>query len=174
MNYNKFKKFLLIFGIFSMCCLVFSSFRTPHPFYVSVSELKYNSKSKQLSISCRVFANDIEEVFNKENKQKFDLLAKQNQEKSNVFFENYFKKKFIVSVNNKVLNLIYVGFEQEEEAIWVYFKLENIAPFKKVTIDNTILYNVFSEQNNIIHFYYDNNRQSNKLTNPESKHEFNF
>lgn len=174
MKSNKYKKFLVIFVIFSMYHALFSSFVAPHPFYVSVSELRYNSKNKLLSVSCRVFANDMEEVLKKNTKQSFDLLDKKNQEKSNIFFENYFKKNFTVNINNKILNLTYVGFEQEEEAIWVYLKLENIAAFKKVTVDNTILYDYFSEQSNIIHFYYDNNRQSNKLSNPDSKHEFNF
>lgn len=174
MKSNKYKKYLVIFVIFSMYHCLFSSFMAPHAFYVSVSELKYNSKSKQLSISCRVFANDMEACLKKQSKQNIDLLSAKDKQKVDEFLQTYFKKNFVVSVTNKNLNLIYVGFEQEEEAIWVYFKCEKVSGFKQISIDNKILYDQLPEQNNIIHFYYDDNRKSNKLANPESKHVFSF
>ena len=41
-----------------------------HPFYISITEINHNAKDKTLEISCKMFAEDLEETLNKNYKTK--------------------------------------------------------------------------------------------------------
>lgn len=171
---NKFTHFCSIFLLFSIYYALFSSFIAPHPFYVSVTEVKYTSKTKLLSVSCRVFANDLEDALKKTNNISIDILDKKNKAEVDKLINSYFKKRFIIYQKNKPLALQYVGFEQEEEGIWIYYKLDKCPPIKQAKVINSILYDFIPDQSNLIHFYVDENRKSNKLSNPAKEHSFIF
>ena len=48
-----------------------------HPFYISITEINHNAKDKTLEISCKMFAEDLEETLDKNYKTEVDLsLAK--------------------------------------------------------------------------------------------------
>ncbi len=50
-----------------------------HPFYVSVTEINHNAKEQTLEISCKMFAEDLEEILKKNYKTAIDLSAEKPQ-----------------------------------------------------------------------------------------------
>lgn len=46
-----------------------------HPFYVSVTEVAHNPKTKNLEISCKIFFNDLETALEKQSNSQLDILA---------------------------------------------------------------------------------------------------
>ncbi len=46
---------------------------SPHPLYISVTEINHNAKDKILEVSCKIFTNDFETVLEKIAKTKVDL-----------------------------------------------------------------------------------------------------
>ena len=55
-----------------------------HPFYVSVTEVEYSSKTKEVGISVKVFPDDLEESLRKFNGNKYDVV--QGDKKKSVLF----------------------------------------------------------------------------------------
>jgi hypothetical protein len=136
-----------------------------HPYYVSVSELEWNSKDKQVEISFKLFTDDFEEALRQPG-VKTDLLkgdAAQNKDR----IQTYIRKHFQIRINDKPVTLQIVGYENDQEATWSYFQTPFPEPPAKIEIANTILYESKKEQVNIVHLKSSDKRKSFRLVNPE-------
>lgn len=140
-----------------------------HPVYVSVTEIEHNAKENSLEISCKIFTSDLEAVLRKSNKIKVDLLAPSDKKAMETLVSNYIQQHLKISVNEKPLQLSFVGYEQNEETIQSYFQIDNVKSIKSMEVQNNILYEYKSEQISIIHVIVDGKRRSTKLNNPEDR-----
>lgn len=162
----------LFFGLFLL--LTFSFSIKKHPFYLSVVDIKYETKQKALQVSVRLFTNDLEDALRKTNKKNIDLLnPKIKSEMDSVLF-HYIKERLQISLNSKGQTLTYIGYEKEEESIWTYLEIKKTALPKKINITNKLLYDFLPQQINIIHAEINGVKKSSKITNPDSKIEFSF
>jgi len=163
----KFVKVLLL-------AFVFLSFTSKHPFYLSVTDMKYNAKEKSLQTSVKLFTNDLEEALKKIYKQPVDLINVKDKEAINKLLDDYIKKHLSVKVGGKPQKLNFVGFEHEEEAIWIYLEYQNCPLPKKIEIENTLLYDFIKTQINIVNIEVNGLKKSSKVTNPEKSLIFEF
>jgi hypothetical protein len=60
-----------------------------------------------------------------------------------------------------------LGFEREGEATWCYLEVKNIPLVKRIDIQNSILYDSFSDQINLMHVTVKGVRKSGKVVYPE-------
>ncbi|MBD0298559.1 MAG: hypothetical protein ICV84_25725, partial [Flavisolibacter sp.] len=60
-----------------------------HPFYVSVTEINHNSKEKTLEISCKAFAEDMEDILKKNYKTTVDLENANQKTQNNKLVNDY-------------------------------------------------------------------------------------
>jgi hypothetical protein len=86
-----------------------------HPFYVSVTEMNYNAKSKSFEISCKMFAEDVEEVLKQNYKAAVDLESEKQQVQNNQMINDYLVKHLTFTFDSKPVTFRYVGFEKEKE-----------------------------------------------------------
>ncbi len=133
-----------------------------HPFYVSVTEINYKSNTKSLEISCKMFAEDIEQVLKLKYNKSLSLTNDAQKEQNNKFLNDYLTKHLFINTDAKLLNLKFVGFEKDRESIYCYFEVDEVAPFKKVVVRNNILTDYKDEQINILHIIYNGDRKSGK------------
>ena len=70
--------------------------------------------------------------------------------------------------------MLYLGFEKDNDVIYSYFQVDNIASVKKIVIINNILHEMFTDEVNLMHVIVGGKRKSMKLDYPETKAEFNF
>jgi hypothetical protein len=140
-----------------------------HPFYVSVTDISHNQKTKSLEISSKIFFDDLESDIEKENNLRIDILKPQNKELINDLIAKYLKKHIQIKVNGKITSLKYLGYEIQEEAIWCYLEANNINKVNLIEVDNNVLYNLHKEQINMLNVIINGKRQSIKLDNPVGK-----
>src|SRR5687767_6761851 len=57
-------------GLFLLLC----AYSPPHKYYLSNTEIRIDTLKKTMSISCRVFSDDLEEALKKKQSKKPDLL----------------------------------------------------------------------------------------------------
>lgn len=141
----------------------------PHPFYVSVTELKYNSQKSSIEISCKMFSNDLEDALKKTNGKPIDLLNPKNKPEVEKLLFNYIANRLTIQVNGKTEKYGYIGYEKEEEAIWTYLEITHCQKPQNISIENKLLYDFLKEQINIVHFESGTYKESSKVTNPDSK-----
>jgi hypothetical protein len=159
-------------GVTLFLALCFLSFK--HPFYLSVTEMKYNPKEKAIETSVKIFTNDLEDALRKIHKQPVDLINGKNTEALNGYLNSYLEKHLALKINGQVQKFSFVGFEKEEEAVWIFLEYKNCPVPKKVVVENSILYDHISAQTNIVHFDLNGKKSSSKVSAPEKSLSFEF
>ncbi|HSB91600.1 MAG TPA: DUF6702 family protein [Flavitalea sp.] len=139
-----------------------------HPFYISVTEINHNAAEKSLEISCKIFTEDLENVLNKTANPKIELSNPKSKEQANRLIGQYLHAHLQLRVNGQPVTMELLGFEEEREATWTYLQVNNVTNVKKIEIVDSILYDSFAEQINLVHVTVSGNRKSSKVNNPES------
>jgi hypothetical protein len=145
-----------------------------HPFYVSVTEIKHNERSKGLEISSKIFYDDLEAVLEKDYKVKVDILNPVNRANVDAIIADYFNKHFHLVVEGRKVPLKYLGYEIEDEAAWCYFEVPKVARVKNIRVVNNVLFEQHASQINMLHVIIKGVRRSTKLDNPQDKADFQF
>jgi hypothetical protein len=145
-----------------------------HPFYISVTEINHNAKEKSVEISCKVFAEDLEEILKTTYNRKVDLSNERDQALNDKNIAGYFSHNFNLVLDGKPVKPTYIGFEKEKEAVYCYFEVPNVSSVKKIEMSNSILYDFTDKQINIIHVTVKGNRKSSKLDYPNKQVAFTF
>ena len=158
-----------------LAALVLSSASpVPHPFHVSVVEVEHNATDKTLEISCKIFTDDFETTLAKNYNTKVDLTNPPNKAAMDSLVKKYIFSHLTLKVNGKPVTMSYVGFENEAEAAYGYIQVDNIASVTKIELINTIMFDKFDDQVNIMHIKVNGNRKSTKLNYPDKETSFSF
>lgn len=143
-----------------------------HPFYLSVTEMKYNEKNKSMEIACKMFTNDLEGALKKTTGKKVDIInPKEKKEVEKILFE-YITKRLSINLNGKSTTLKYIGYEKEEDVIWTYMEIEKCEKPKQLNINTSLLYDYIKDQINLVSFEMAGNKQSSKVSNPTKEIKF--
>ena len=124
-----------------------------HPFYVSITDIKYNKVEGRIELSQKVFWDDLEIELTEIHKKPINILKPGSKKELNGMIGQYFLSSNEVIINGKEINLEYLGYEVEEDAVWVFLEGGNAEVPEKVKIRNTVLFGSFQSQQNIINFY---------------------
>jgi hypothetical protein len=124
-----------------------------HPFFISLTEMRYNPESKKMEIAQKIFWDDLEVALASEFKEKVDFLKPKDKAKLESQVKTYLLKHNQVWVNGKSVTLTYLGYEVEEDAAWFYLESSVVELPKSVEVQNTLLLKDFEGQQNIVHVY---------------------
>jgi hypothetical protein len=163
--------------LLTVICLFLTetSFTDPmHRFYLSLTEVRVDTKKQTLDVSCKLFTDDLEDVLIRKYGKKVDIATSSKNKDVQNLITKYITENFKLNIGGKLIILNFVGFETETDATWIYLEA---VPFKekgRVNILNTLLYDYLPEQSNLINFYWDDEEKSAKLMNPEKMVELKF
>lgn len=136
-------------GGLSLLFLLFSfSLTARHPFHTSVTELFFNAKEKSWEVSIKLFQDDLETTLTAYTNRPFKFSFEKEADK---VIEAYLRKHFGVQVN-KVLQTPYryLGFETQNDAIWVYLEIPTDQDLSGVYLENSLLIDSFEDQTNLV------------------------
>lgn len=145
-----------------------------HPFYLSVSEMKYNSESMRMELSVKIFIDDFENSLHKVYGQSINLTFPKDTMLRDQMVEEYIQKNLLLSINGKPCAIQFLGLEKESEAVWCYFESDPCENPNTVQIINTLLYQQVEGQINIMHVTVGKQRKSLKVDQPDSVVNFSF
>jgi len=160
--------------IWLCAAVLFVSFASPHPYFLSMTEIKYKAASSSLEVSVKVFTNDMEEAMRKTYNTDVNLFKPKNQDMENRLVSDYVRKHVLISVNGKPVAMQMVGYEKEEDAVWVFMESGRVEKPTKIEVDDKLLYAYFPEQINMVSTEVGTSKQSAKASNPDSKFSFSF
>lgn len=163
----------LVILMLGICFLVLASFVT-HPYYVSVTELEYRPAQKEIQIACKIFTDDLEDALKAETKKQISISDDKDKAAKQQLIFKYLQSHLKILVDGKAVAYEMIGYELEQEAAWNYLVIKNVAPFKKVTVSNDVLYSLRDGQINILHFKNNGERKSFRLNAPETNYTFNW
>jgi hypothetical protein len=145
-----------------------------HPFFVGVTEIQHNAKDRTLEISVKLFSDDFEKALAKVNNSAVDLNNPKDSVKTNKMVAAYLQQHLILNVDGKSVQMEFIGYEKEREATWCFMQVDNIPSVNKLAIINSLLYDAFEQQINLMHVTVNGERKSTKLAYPDQKAEFVF
>ncbi|RIW18520.1 hypothetical protein D0X99_02205 [Algoriphagus lacus] len=124
-----------------------------HPFFISLTEVRFNPSSKKMEIAQKIFWDDLEVALGENFNEKVDFLNPRDKAKLDRQVKEYLLKHNQIWVNSKPLTLTLLGYEVEEDAAWFYLESSATEVPKSVEVQNTILLDDFDGQQNIVHVY---------------------
>lgn len=136
--------------LFFLALLPLLAFTAAHKFYVSATDIEYNEEKRSLQIISYVFTDDMENLLKTRYNNELFLLKEGEHELADAYLEKYLQDKLKISVNNKPRQFNYIGKEYDKDQLLVYLEVENVEPFTKIAVENTVLTDLFPEQKNVV------------------------
>lgn len=162
------KQLLLLFAV-----LFLSSF-SAHKFYVSVTQIDYVPSKKRVEITSRIFIDDLEKGLNKRFNKKVNLTSTKELPEAEELIKSYLKEKIKISINKKPQNIEFLAREVEGDVLILYTKIAFSKKINTFEIYNSLLTEVYADQQNIVHTNINSNKKSILLTNTELQEKIDY
>ena len=91
----------------------------PHPFHVSVTEINHNGADRSLEVSCKLFVDDFERALSEAYRTRADLINPPSRPAMDSLVRRYMLGHLGLAVNGQPRSWNYVGFEHEQESVYV-------------------------------------------------------
>ena len=124
-----------------------------HKFYVSLTEVRFNSESGRIEVSIRIFPDDLDHALFESEGIHTQLATELETPEADSLLELYLLEHFSLEVNGEPIELEFLGKEPEADAIWCYLESDQVAEPKAYTVYNSILTHTFEDQVNIVQVY---------------------
>lgn len=135
-----------------------------HPLHVSVCEANFNSNQKIFEFSQRIFLDDLELTLNKENNSSLDLTHPKDKMQLDSIIKKYIFQRVRFGIDNKKINLHYIGHEVEEGVYWIYFETPPVKnEINEIEFTNTVLFDYYDDQSTIIQIKIGDKTRSYRL-----------
>ena len=123
---------------------------------------------------CKIFTDDFEKALAQKFRTKVDLGKADMHQAMDSLIKKYLASAVQIKPSGKILQVNYLGYELDKEATYCYFEMANVPSLPKLDVVNTILYDLFDDQMNIIHVTSNGTRKSDKLNYPAKDLSFSF
>jgi hypothetical protein len=143
-----------------------------HPYYLAVTDLKLDERTNRIGGSLKIFVNDLEDAISRVSHKKVDLIRPRDSALVISRLSEYLKTRFVISANGVPYPVKVLGFEREEDIIWIYVEGEPVRDVRTVGIRNTLLYDFLPTQIHILNLSYRDKKWAYKLVCPEKEHSF--
>jgi len=153
---------------------VLSSAFTFHKFYVGVFQVDYFKEKKAVQITARLFIDDLEKALYKKHNKHFYITTKDEVSEANTYIAKYLEEKLKIKINNKAQSLQFLTKEQEENVVICYLKINFKDNIKDLEITNTVLSDIFNEQQNLVHLNINGNKKTILFTNTETNQKLKY
>lgn len=123
-----------------------------HPIHVSITEINWNENTKSLEIAHKIFIDDLENAMEQTFHLRFYLATDKENAETDMFLKKYLAQHFQLQGNGKDLYYHYLGKEYDQQAIWVFAEVQGVRKLKHLQIKNSILVDIYADQDNLLHF----------------------
>ena len=138
--------------------------KNDHKFYVSTTSIVYKEQKQTFEITSQMFIDDMETLLRLDNKY-IKMLPDSNIKLIDELIESSLRTYFQIEINKKNIDFEFVGREYKNDIIQCYIEVMIPDNSKKITLRNRMFFNLFKEQQNIIHFKNQQKRESFLLHN---------
>ncbi len=166
-------RFILL--IFSYFVIQFQSYK--HPVHVSVTNVDYISAEQEIQFSTRFFTDDFETNLNKIYDKDLKIGTPNENLVANLYISDYLSKHLTFFAGTKLLKpkfeieKININSDENTTTVFVRFgaKLN-----EKVSIQNTLMTDLYSDQKNLLIFTVGNKQMPYKFDATDTRAEFLF
>jgi len=122
----------------------------PHKFYVSKTFVEFNPRTQGYEVMCKLFTDDLERALTAAAQKTIRLGGDTEPSIANDLVEAYLQNHLRISYNNMPMQLRYVGKEVDSDLTICYLEFTQGPDYSTIAIENTIFYEFFPEQQNLL------------------------
>jgi len=138
-------KWLLILSIITSFAFV-----SVHKYYVSITKIEYVKEKKSVQIISRIFIDDLENLLKERFDKNIVLASKTDETIIDGYIKEYLLSRLKITINKNESNIVFIGKKYDEDVVQCYLEIENIKHIKSFSVENKTLFDVFSDQKNIV------------------------
>jgi hypothetical protein len=141
----------------SLVCIVSAPVTLAHKYHTSVTRLEYNAEERAVEITIQTFADDLEDILSKRAGKSVRLDASKDVDR--LAFD-YVRSVIELKSRSGKSELQWVGMEAKGGTAWLYVLAKMPEGLSKATVRNSLLFDLFEDQVNIVNVWYDTKETS--------------
>lgn len=144
-----------------------------HKFHIALYQIEFASEKKMLQITSRIHIEDLEKALEKKHKKKIFIAAEKNSAEE-LLIKEYIINRFSIKVNEQTKPLNFLSKEIDGDELVCYWNIKNISKINALEINNSVLIEVFSDQQNLVNVSVLGQKQSYLFTQSSTSKEFKY
>jgi len=132
----------------TLLALILTGALSVHDFFVSILTIRHTPTTRTLDLTWRITAHDIEHAL--ENVAPLKLGSEREHPKADSILNAYFIQHLVL-FQEKQLSWTWLGKELDGETLYCYLQVEGITTPNGLMVGNTLLHDLFYEQQNLVH-----------------------
>ena len=131
--------------------IIFIPKNIEHKFYVSTTTIEFKEEKNVIQITCQLFIDDVEKSLNR-YQEGIKLAPDSNKQGIDRLLKKSLKKSILITIDGENTDLIYIGREYKNDILQCYFEANAPASSQNLSIENRTFFDLFEDQQNIIHY----------------------
>ena len=140
-----------------------------HKYYMAIYQVDFVPQKKRIQVTSRIFVDDLNAAIEKKYHEKTHLGSAQETLQDEANMKKYLAEKFFFKVNGIVKPMTYLSKELDANVLICYFRIPDISKVNKLEIENSVLMEWNSDQQNIIQANLNGDKQTVMLTSDDFK-----
>ena len=158
---------LFCFALLALCLQ--ASAPLPHKFYLSNTSIEFNAQTRAIEITSKIFTDDLEHAIEAQF-YRYHSLYPQSPEVFELV-KKYIGEKLSLQAGGRNVVLNFIGYSVDNDMTTLFIEGNYFDP-NQVVVGNTILLELFSDQQNIVEVRW--NGQSKREYFTKDKTQFQF
>lgn len=128
-----------------------------HPVHISVTNIEFNENKKYFEISIRLFTDDFQASLSHYSNQT--IILQNSKKYPQKIINNYIVENLKLKINGTWINkdkYILQKIEQKDITIWLHYKIPFKEQINEISIQNTMIFNLYQDQKNMLIFSKNN------------------
>lgn len=121
-----------------------------HKFHMALYQINYASEKKMIQITSRIHIEDLNKGLEKKYNKKFSVGDDKESASEQGLVKEYLSNHFSIKVNDQLKPLNFLSQEIDGDELVCYWNIKGIAKINSLEIYNTVLIDLFSDQQNLI------------------------
>jgi hypothetical protein len=158
---------LFSFALLTLCLQ--ASAPVPHKFYLSNTSIEFNAQTRAIEITSKIFTDDLEHAIEAQC-YRYHSLYPQTPEVYELV-KKYIGEKLSLQVGGKNVVLNFIGYSVDNDMTTLFIEGNYFDP-NQVVVGNTILLELFSDQQNIVEVRWSGQSKREYFTKDKTQFQF--
>ncbi len=145
-----------------------------HKYYVSVTQVAFIEEKKSVQIISRIDVDDLEYTLRERYDENIVLTPIDESPSVDNYIQSYIKQKLEIKINTKEVDFNFIGKAYDNDQVVCYLEVENITSIATIEMSNTLLFDLFQEQKNVVKLKINNQVNNLMFTYDDRNQYLNF
>lgn len=158
---------MFCFALFALCSQAYAPFT--HKFYLSNTTIEFNAETRVLEITSKIFTDDLEHAIEAQC-YRYNSLYPQTPEVFELV-KKYIGDKISLQVGGRSVVLNFLGYSVDNDMTTLFIEGNYFEP-NQVIINNTILLELYADQQNIVDVRWSGQSKREYFTKDKTQFQF--